>query len=83
MLIFFPRSSASTCTNHLLGVKLRIRRRPCERDGPIGRVLRSRRDSPHRRDLIATRCFVAIMLPDLTAQSRSSQPPVAFWSRPV
>ncbi|MQM01007.1 hypothetical protein Taro_033751 [Colocasia esculenta] len=103
-LIFFPFSSAATCTNHLLGVELstlcpymavldrnprtcpcsvRIRRRPCERDGPIGRVLRSCRDSQHRRDLITVKRSVATVLPDLTAQSRSSQHPIAFWSRPV
>ncbi|MQL78880.1 hypothetical protein Taro_011316 [Colocasia esculenta] len=40
---FFPFSSAVTCTNHPLEVDQR--RRPCERDGPIGRVLRSCRDS--------------------------------------
>ncbi|MQM19433.1 hypothetical protein Taro_052438 [Colocasia esculenta] len=82
-LIFFPFSSTATCTNHLLGVELRVRRRPCERDGLIGCVQRSHRDNPHRRDLIATRRSVAIVLPDLTSQSRSSQHPVAFWSRPV
>ncbi|MQL98002.1 hypothetical protein Taro_030698 [Colocasia esculenta] len=27
-LIFFPFSSTATCTNHLLGVELRIRRKP-------------------------------------------------------
>ncbi|MQM09473.1 hypothetical protein Taro_042346 [Colocasia esculenta] len=36
-LIFFPVVSAAICTDHLLGVELRCR--PCERDGPIGRVL--------------------------------------------
>ncbi|MQL69766.1 hypothetical protein Taro_002082 [Colocasia esculenta] len=41
--IFFPCSPAATCTNHPLEVDQR--RRPCERDGPIGRVLRSCRDS--------------------------------------
>ncbi|MQL93511.1 hypothetical protein Taro_026157 [Colocasia esculenta] len=82
-LIFFRFSSAATCTNHLLRVELRSKRRPCERDGPIGRVLRSCRDSQHCRDLIAAKRSVAIVLPDLTAQSHSSQHPVAFWSRPV
>ncbi|MQL97200.1 hypothetical protein Taro_029889 [Colocasia esculenta] len=43
--IFFPLSSAATCINHLLGVKLRFRHGPCERDGPIGRVQRSCCDS--------------------------------------
>ncbi|MQM11790.1 hypothetical protein Taro_044698 [Colocasia esculenta] len=42
-LIFFPFSSAATCTNRPLEIDQR--RRPCERDGPIGRVLRSCRDS--------------------------------------
>ncbi|MQM19789.1 hypothetical protein Taro_052802 [Colocasia esculenta] len=62
-LIFFPFSSAATCTNRPLEVdqrttlcqnreslvrnpkhcpfSVRFRRRPCERNGPIGRVLRS------------------------------------------
>ncbi|MQL98356.1 hypothetical protein Taro_031067 [Colocasia esculenta] len=40
--IFFPFSSAATCTNRPLEVDQR--RRPCERDGPIGRVLRSCRN---------------------------------------
>ncbi|MQM09534.1 hypothetical protein Taro_042411 [Colocasia esculenta] len=40
---FFPFSSAVTCTNRPLEVDQR--RRPYERDGPIGRVLRSYRDS--------------------------------------
>ncbi|MQL78467.1 hypothetical protein Taro_010886 [Colocasia esculenta] len=40
---FFPFSSATTCINRPLEVNQR--RRPCERDGPIGRVLRSCRDS--------------------------------------
>ncbi|MQM03033.1 hypothetical protein Taro_035807 [Colocasia esculenta] len=40
---FFPFSSAATCTNRPLEVNQR--HRPCERDGPIGRVLRSCRDS--------------------------------------
>ncbi|MQL75916.1 hypothetical protein Taro_008297 [Colocasia esculenta] len=102
-LIFFPRSSATTCTNRPLEVdqstmcqykavldrnprtcpfSVRVRRRPCERNGPIGRVL----------SLIATAQLslsesdehtVAISLPDLTASSLSSHPIVAFWSRPV
>ncbi|MQM10983.1 hypothetical protein Taro_043882 [Colocasia esculenta] len=42
-LIFFPFSSAATCTNRPLEADQR--RKPCERDGPIGRVLRSCRDS--------------------------------------
>ncbi|MQM20018.1 hypothetical protein Taro_053031 [Colocasia esculenta] len=40
---FFPVASAATCTDSHLGVDQR--RKPCERDGPIGRVLRSCRDS--------------------------------------
>ncbi|MQL91222.1 hypothetical protein Taro_023835 [Colocasia esculenta] len=42
-LIFFPRSSAAICINRPLEVGQR--RIPCERDGPIGRVLRSCCDS--------------------------------------
>ncbi|MQL84429.1 hypothetical protein Taro_016929 [Colocasia esculenta] len=42
-LIFFPFSSATTCTNRPL--EINQRRRPYERDGPIGRVLRSCHDS--------------------------------------
>ncbi|MQL85691.1 hypothetical protein Taro_018229 [Colocasia esculenta] len=42
-LIFFPFSSAATCTNRPLEVDQR--HRPCERDGPIGRILRSCRNS--------------------------------------
>ncbi|MQL70720.1 hypothetical protein Taro_003030, partial [Colocasia esculenta] len=40
---FFPVASAATCTDSHLEVDQR--HRPCERDGPIGRVLRSCRDS--------------------------------------
>ncbi|MQM06000.1 hypothetical protein Taro_038819 [Colocasia esculenta] len=40
---FFAFSSAATCTNHPLEVDQR--RRPRERDRPIGHVLRSCRDS--------------------------------------
>ncbi|MQM13411.1 hypothetical protein Taro_046336 [Colocasia esculenta] len=39
---FFPFSSAATCTNRPLEVDQRLR--PCERDGLIGRVLRSCHD---------------------------------------
>ncbi|MQM06268.1 hypothetical protein Taro_039087 [Colocasia esculenta] len=42
-LIFFPFSSVATCTNRPLEIDQR--HRSCERDGPIGRVLRSCRDS--------------------------------------
>ncbi|MQL75909.1 hypothetical protein Taro_008298 [Colocasia esculenta] len=42
---FFPFSSTATCTNRPLEVDQRFRHRPCERDGPIGHVLRSCRDS--------------------------------------
>ncbi|MQL99547.1 hypothetical protein Taro_032270 [Colocasia esculenta] len=40
---FFSFSSTATCTKRPLEVDQR--RRPCERDGLIGRVLRSYRDS--------------------------------------
>ncbi|MQL97309.1 hypothetical protein Taro_030004 [Colocasia esculenta] len=60
-----------------------VRRRPCEGDGPIGRVLRSCRDSTDRHVLKATKRSVGTLLPDLTALSRSSHNPVAFWPRPV
>ncbi|MQL78435.1 hypothetical protein Taro_010858 [Colocasia esculenta] len=40
---FFPVASAETCTDSHLEVDQR--RRPCERDGPIGCVLRSCRNS--------------------------------------
>ncbi|MQL90511.1 hypothetical protein Taro_023102 [Colocasia esculenta] len=62
---------------------IEARRRLCEGDGPIGRVLRSCRDSNYRRILKATKRSVATLLPDLTAPSRSSHHPVTFWSRPV
>ncbi|MQL98532.1 hypothetical protein Taro_031240 [Colocasia esculenta] len=42
-LIFFPVASAVTCTDNHLEVDQR--RRPSERNGPIGRVLRSCCDS--------------------------------------
>ncbi|MQL69617.1 hypothetical protein Taro_001889, partial [Colocasia esculenta] len=74
-LIFFPFSSTATCTNRPLeGDK---RRRPCEGDDPIGRVLRSCRDSTLRCVLKATKRSVATLLPNLTAPSRSSHHPVA------
>ncbi|MQL92756.1 hypothetical protein Taro_025389, partial [Colocasia esculenta] len=60
-----------------------VRRRPYEGDGPIGRVLRSCRDSTDRRVLKATKHSVATLLPDLTALSRSSHNPVVFWPQPV
>ncbi|MQM13679.1 hypothetical protein Taro_046605 [Colocasia esculenta] len=41
---FFPFSSAVTYTNRPLEVDQRFRRRPCERDGPIGCILRSCHD---------------------------------------
>ncbi|MQL70967.1 hypothetical protein Taro_003294 [Colocasia esculenta] len=40
---FFPVASAVTCTDSHLEVDQR--RRPCERDGPISRILRSCHDS--------------------------------------
>ncbi|MQL72812.1 hypothetical protein Taro_005170 [Colocasia esculenta] len=58
-------------------------RTPCERDSPIGHILRSCRESKPRRVLNAMQRSVATLLPDLTAPSRSSHHPVAFWSRPV
>ncbi|MQL95245.1 hypothetical protein Taro_027909, partial [Colocasia esculenta] len=61
----------------------RFRRRPCERDGPIGRVLWSCCDSIPRRVLNATKRSVATLLSDLTAPSPSSHPSVMFCSRPV
>ncbi|MQL99491.1 hypothetical protein Taro_032215 [Colocasia esculenta] len=79
--IFFPRSSSATCTNCPLEADQR--RRPYERDGPIGRVLWSCCDSTPRHVLNATKRSVATLLPDLTAPSRSSHPSVAFCSRPV
>ncbi|MQL68249.1 hypothetical protein Taro_000508 [Colocasia esculenta] len=81
-LFFFPFSSAATCTNCPLEVDQR--RRPCEGDGPIGRVLRSCNNSTDRRVLKAMKCSVATLLPDLTAPSRSSHHPVVMknpWSR--
>ncbi|MQL78576.1 hypothetical protein Taro_010996 [Colocasia esculenta] len=51
---------------------------PCERDGPIGRVQRSYRDSINRRDLNAMGTAVAIRAPDLTESSRSLQDHVAI-----
>ncbi|MQL76469.1 hypothetical protein Taro_008864 [Colocasia esculenta] len=82
-LIIFPFSSAATCTNHPLEVDRRFRRRPCERDGLIGRVLWSCHDSIPRHVLNAMKRSVATLLPDLTAPSRSSHPSVAFCSRPI
>ncbi|MQL72344.1 hypothetical protein Taro_004689 [Colocasia esculenta] len=79
-LIFFPCSSATTCTNRPL--KVDQRRRPCERDGPIGRVL-SLVATAHPSRSERNERTVAISLPDLTAPSRSSHPIVAFWSRHV
>ncbi|MQM21234.1 hypothetical protein Taro_054271 [Colocasia esculenta] len=79
-LIFFPFSSAVTCTNHPLEVDQR--RRPCERDGPIGRVLRSCRDSIPSRSEHDERA-VAISLPDLTTLSRYVHTLVAFCLDPV
>ncbi|MQM23747.1 hypothetical protein Taro_056815 [Colocasia esculenta] len=61
----------------------RFRRRPYERDGPIGRILWSCRDSIPHHVLNATKRSVATLLPDLTAPSHSSHPSVAFCSRPI
>ncbi|MQM04065.1 hypothetical protein Taro_036857 [Colocasia esculenta] len=79
-LIFFPRSSAMTCTNRPLEVDQR--RRPCERDGPIGCIL-SLIATEHPSHSELDEPTVAILLPDLTTPSLSSHPIVAFWSRPV
>ncbi|MQM16040.1 hypothetical protein Taro_048993 [Colocasia esculenta] len=74
-LIFFPRSSAMTCTNH----PLEVDQRPCERDGRIGHVL-SLVATAHPSHSECDEHTVAISLPDLTAPSLSSHPIVAFWS---
>ncbi|MQL82746.1 hypothetical protein Taro_015211 [Colocasia esculenta] len=79
-LIFFPVASAATCTDSHLEVDQR--RRPCEHDGPIGRVL-SLVATAHPSHSERDEHTVAISLPDLTAPSRSSHPIVAFWSRHV
>ncbi|MQM04336.1 hypothetical protein Taro_037131 [Colocasia esculenta] len=73
-LIFFPVASVATCTDSHLEVDQR--RRPCERDGPIGRVLRSCRDSINHHVLNATKRSVATLLPDLTSL-------VVFLPRPI
>ncbi|MQL82960.1 hypothetical protein Taro_015445 [Colocasia esculenta] len=59
-----------------------FRRRPCERDGPIGHIL-SLVATAHPSHSERDENTVAISLPDLTAPSRSSHPLVAFFSRPV
>ncbi|MQL72370.1 hypothetical protein Taro_004723 [Colocasia esculenta] len=92
-LIFFPIHLLQPAQTIILAVLDRnprtypfsvdARRRPCEGDGSIGRVLRSCHDSTHRHVLKATKRSVATFLPDLTAPSRSSHHPVAFWFRPV
>ncbi|MQL92605.1 hypothetical protein Taro_025227 [Colocasia esculenta] len=79
-LIFFPVASAATCTDSQLEVDQR--RRPCERDGPIGRVP-SLVATAHPSCSERNKHTVAISLPDLTAPSRSSHSIVAFCSRPV
>ncbi|MQM01872.1 hypothetical protein Taro_034631 [Colocasia esculenta] len=58
------------------------RRRPCERDGPIGRIWSLVTIAQPSR-FECDEHTVAISLPDLTAPSRSSHPIVAFCSRPV
>ncbi|MQL73695.1 hypothetical protein Taro_006035 [Colocasia esculenta] len=80
-LIFFLVASAATCTDIHFEVDQRCR--PCERDGPIGRVLRSYRDSTNHHVLKATKCSVATLLPDLTSLTHSSHNLVTFWPRPV
>ncbi|MQL74423.1 hypothetical protein Taro_006807 [Colocasia esculenta] len=59
-----------------------FRRRPCECDGPIGRVL-SLVATAHPSRSERDEHIVTISLPDLTAPSRSSHPIVAFFSRPI
>ncbi|MQM14451.1 hypothetical protein Taro_047384 [Colocasia esculenta] len=61
----------------------RFKRRPCERDGPIGRVLWSCHETIPSHVLNTTKRSVATLLPDLTTPSHSSHPSVAFCSRPV
>ncbi|MQL78162.1 hypothetical protein Taro_010586 [Colocasia esculenta] len=68
----------------------RLGHRPCERDGPIGRIHKVHRDSAFYRDLIATGPLIAIRLPSLLNSSRPSHDPVATYlpeptspSRPV
>ncbi|MQM01873.1 hypothetical protein Taro_034632 [Colocasia esculenta] len=77
---FFPRSSSATCTNCPLEADQR--RRPCERDKPIGRIL-SLVAIAHMSCSERDERTVTISLPDLTAPSRSSHPIVGFCSRPV
>ncbi|MQL74499.1 hypothetical protein Taro_006864 [Colocasia esculenta] len=59
-----------------------FRRRPYERDGPIGRVL-SLVATAHPSHSERDEHTVATSLPDLTAPSRSSHPLFVFFSRPV
>ncbi|MQM12006.1 hypothetical protein Taro_044918 [Colocasia esculenta] len=80
-LIFFPvRLLRPAQTVHLKSIK--VRRKPCERDDPIGRVL-SLITTAHPSLSERDERTVAISLPDLTAPSRSSHPIVTFWSRHV
>ncbi|MQM23863.1 hypothetical protein Taro_056933, partial [Colocasia esculenta] len=78
---FFPVASAATCTNSHLEVDQR--RRPCERDGPIGRVLGSCHDSKIHCVMNATSAAVAISLPVLADPSHSVHSLVAFYPDPV
>ncbi|MQM00541.1 hypothetical protein Taro_033276 [Colocasia esculenta] len=66
-----------------IGIKWRPGRRPCECDGPIGRVHKGHRDSALCRDLIATGPVVAICCPTRLSLSRSIQAPVAISVDPV
>ncbi|MQL67949.1 hypothetical protein Taro_000223 [Colocasia esculenta] len=59
------------------------RRRPCERDVPIGRVQWSRCDNISRRVLNATGNAAAISVPVLNNLSRSVQALVMICPNPV
>ncbi|MQL93201.1 hypothetical protein Taro_025843, partial [Colocasia esculenta] len=59
------------------------KRRPCERDGPIGHIHKGRRDSAFCRDLNATGPVVAICCPTRLSLSRPVQAPVAISVDPV
>ncbi|MQL98287.1 hypothetical protein Taro_030989 [Colocasia esculenta] len=71
---FFPFSSAATCTNCPLEVDQR--RRPCECDGLIGRVLRSCRDNKivvfltRRSAPSLSRCLIELPVAFFTSHCR-------------
>ncbi|MQL91258.1 hypothetical protein Taro_023864 [Colocasia esculenta] len=58
-------------------------RRPCERDGPIGRIHKGHHDSALCRDLIVTGLVVPICCPTRVSLSRPVQAPVAISVDPV